>query len=124
MDKSKREISLLTDTDIRLNKLSIIYVGDSEKNHVQKRKQQRAITHEMIKIAIIYGKKTWAFGQIKYTITDRCLENTLYVKHLDKLRGLSVIGDRQKDNRCSILTTYWDTTIRSRKKHHYVNHHY
>lgn len=124
MDKSKRDISLLTDNDIRLQSLSIIYVGGSEKNHVQKRKQQRGITHEMIKIAVAYGVKSWAFGQIKYTLTDRSLENTVYEKHLDKLRGLSVIGDRQTDNRCSILTTYWDTTIRSRKKHHYVNNYY
>lgn len=124
MDKSKREISLLTETDPRLQLLNVIYVGYTKKNHVQKRKQQRGITHDMIKIAIVYGNKSWNYGQIKYTLTDRCLENTVYKKYVDKLRGLSVIGDRQINNQCSILTTYWDSSIKKSKKHCYGHRHH
>ena len=124
MDRSKRQISLLTSIDPYIKDLSIKYSKEKDQIHVQKRKQQRAITDEMIKIALIYGLKSWTYGKVKYVLTDRCLKSTLYYPFLDKLRGLTVIGDRQFNSECSILTTYWDTQVRSRKSNcENDNHH-
>lgn len=120
MDKSKRKIDTLAKNDKKIN-CNLIYIDGIEKNHVEKRKAQRAITHEMLKIAIIYGKSFHSHGAKKHIITDRCLLNTIYEPYIDKLRGLSVVSLKQNDSLYAIVTTYWDIKIRSKKFNYAFN---
>lgn len=84
--------------------------------HTQRRKQQRAINETMMKIALLYGEKDFHGNDIRVTILDKNLRNTIYAKFIDKLRGLRVIWKGELNNP-EIITVYWDfkTKATSRK---------
>lgn len=123
MTKSIKDINLIAFNDPKID-LNLFYIDGLEKNHVEKRKTQRAISHEMIKIAITYGKKEYSHGATRYKLYDRCLFNTPYYKVIDKLRGLCVIAIRQKDNIYAIVTTYWNNHIKRKLTKSYDYYHY
>jgi hypothetical protein len=86
-------------------------------NHLQRRQQQRAISNDMIRVAIAYGQqRSDRRGAIIYTLSDRQLKTSPYAKFTDTLRGLQVIclPDLQT---LQIITTYWnfDSKRKARK---------
>ncbi|WP_041934283.1 hypothetical protein [Gloeothece verrucosa] len=56
---SKQEISLILQQDINQNQIGILQPAFRSKDphHLQRRQQQRAINNDMMKIAILYGRK-------------------------------------------------------------------
>ena len=86
-------------------------------NHLQRRQQQRAISNDMIRVAIAYGQqRSDRHGAIVYTLSDRQLKTSPYAKFTDTLRGLQVIC-LQDLQTLQILTTYWnfDSKRKARK---------
>ena len=83
-------------------------------NHLQRRQQQRAISNDMIQIAIAYGQKRFDHhGATVYTLSDRLLKYSPYAKFTNALRGLQVICIHNL-NSYQILTTYWNFTTKRR----------
>jgi hypothetical protein len=83
-------------------------------NHLQRRQQQRAISNDMIQIAIAYGQKRFDHhGATVYTLSDRLLKHSPYAKFTNALRGLQVICIHNL-NSPQILTTYWNFTTKRR----------
>ena len=86
-------------------------------NHLQRRQQQRAITNDMIQIAIAYGQKRFDHrGATIYTLRDRQLKYSPYAKFTNALRGLQVICILGQP-RLRVITTCWhfDTKQSMRK---------
>jgi hypothetical protein len=118
---SKQELNILVDLDnnIILKQLKF-FENNKDDLHVIRKQQQRAISKNMILIALNYGIKNRSFQDTTYTITDRCLINTKYEKYLSKLRGLTIVGnwtEEQKDNYFVIITCYWNYKVKSRKRY-------
>lgn len=82
-------------------------VSFQDPEHTQRRKQQRAINETMMKIALLYGEKDFHGNDIRVTILDKNLRNTIYAKFIEKLRGLRVIWKGELNNP-EIITVYWD----------------
>ena len=83
-------------------------------NHLERRQQQRAITNDMIRVAIAYGQKRFDHhGAIVYTLCDRVLKFSPYAKFTDDLRGLQVICLHQASTP-RVLTTYWNFNTKKR----------
>lgn len=81
-------------------------INPQDYNHMIRRKQQRAINETMMKIAILYGNKDFHGRDIRFTILDKNLRNTVYAKFIDELRGLRVICKGELSN-TEIITVYW-----------------
>ena len=117
MDTQKR-ISLAIAGDINQERLGSLRIASSQqdKNHLERRKQQRAINEAMIKVALLYGRRHFHKGATVFTLNDRSLKDTPYSKFTDALRGLRVVCFGGLPNP-KILTTYWhrDTKRRVRK---------
>ncbi|MGB3692690.1 MAG: hypothetical protein WA865_03235 [Spirulinaceae cyanobacterium] len=117
MDTHKR-ISLAIAGDVNQKKLGNLRIASSQqdKNHLQRRKQQRAIDEAMIKVALLYGRKHFHKGATVFTLNDRSLRYTPYSRFTDALRGLRVVCFGGLPNP-RILTTYWhlDTKKRVRR---------
>jgi len=76
-------------------------------NHLQRRQQQRAITSEMMQIAIAYGQKHYDHrGATIYTLRDRQLKYSPYAKFTNALRGLQVICILGQPT-LRVITTCW-----------------
>lgn len=80
-------------------------------DHTQRRKQQRAINETMMKIALLYGEKDFHCNDIRVTILDKNLRNTIYANFIDELRGLRVVwkGELHKPE---IITVCWNFKIK------------
>ncbi len=79
-------------------------------NHLQRRQQQRAISTDMIKIAVVYGQKRHDNrGGVIYMLGDRMLNNTPYAHFIDCMRGLCVVC---KADSYSAFTAFWRYTSR------------
>lgn len=111
------QLDTLIASDTKINRI-ILHTISNEKDllHVERKQQQRAITNSMIFIALTYGRKERSFQDLSYKILDRSLLHTEYEKYLDKLRGLTVIGNWQ-ENEFYIITCYWDFIIKNRKRY-------
>ena len=105
-------------TNDRLIRSDCLYYVQNLKDplHILRKKQQRAISDEMILIAIFYGLKKRTYQDWSYTITDRSLRGTPYEKFLDRLRGLTVIGNWE-DKEFHMITSYWDFIVKQRKRY-------
>lgn len=80
-----------------------------DKNHTQRRMQQRAINVNMIRVAIAYGKYQFHSKARTWTVLDKSLRNTVYERAIDRLRGLRIIAPIHKEEECLFITTvYWD----------------
>ncbi|WP_199248087.1 hypothetical protein [[Phormidium] sp. ETS-05] len=114
---ANRKISKLVETDSNTQKIgSIIAVQRSKDlNHLERRQQQRAITNDMMKVALIYGEKGFSRGAVIFTLNDRILQWTPYYKFIDVLRGLRVVCLSGPPNP-KILTAYWHEETRRRAR--------
>ena len=84
-----KQIQQIAATDDRLtSKVDSTTICKSKHlNHLQRRQQQRAITNDMIQIAIAYGQKRFDHhGSTIYTLSDRLLKSP-YAKFTNALRG-------------------------------------
>lgn len=106
--KFSKELSLKIAEDSKIINLdnTKIFRGKKDFYHLDRRKSQRAIDDNMIKIALTYGYKKWIRGALTYTITDRSLKNTLFYKFISSLRGLKVVC-LKKECKLLIKTVYW-----------------
>jgi hypothetical protein len=83
-------------------------------NHLERRQQQRAISNDMIRVAIAYGQQRFdRHGAIIYILSDRKLQCSPYAKFTDALRGLQVICLHNSPD-IQILTTYWNFDTKRR----------
>lgn len=112
---AQTQIRLLVEADSHKNKIGTISIAPKIKdaNHVQRRQQQRAISNAMIKVALMYGRRSFNKGAMIFTLCDRTLQHTVYAKFTDLLRGLTVVCTRHPCNP-QILTTYWQYQIKRR----------
>ena len=114
---ANRNITTLEDTETTPQTVgSIIAVQRSKDlNHLERRQQQRAITNDMMKVALIYGEKGFSRGAVIFTLNDRILQWTPYYKFIDVLRGLRVVCLSGPPNP-KILTAYWHEETRRRAR--------
>lgn len=114
---NKQDLSTLVylDKNIKLKQLSF-FNNVKDNLHVERKQQQRAISLDIILIALNYGDKKRSFQDTTYTLTDRMLINTVYEKYLSKLRGLTIVGN-WVDSTFVIITCFWNYTIKSRKRY-------
>jgi len=97
-----------TDEKVLCSKRYKALEKDKDPGHFERRKQQRAITEEMIQLCITYGEKKRIRGALTYTLLDKNLKNTNYKKYLEKVRGLRVVLNQLKDSdSLGIHTVYW-----------------
>lgn len=106
---------IVLDKTIIFKEINIIS-NDKDIMHVERKKQQRAITNDMILIALFYGKKSRSFQDTSYTVLDRSLFFSAYEKYIDKLRGLTIIGN-WCEGEFYIITCYWNFLVKSRKRY-------
>lgn len=88
-----RQIRQLAAADPKLLELGNIQMvtRQRDRNHVQRRKQQRAIKDSMIRVALGYGNRVYARGALHFQLSDRHLRGTPYARFTDALRGLTVV---------------------------------
>lgn len=112
--KSIKEISL---TNKKLLDVKYSYVESShDPLHILRKQQQRAISDIAVNICLVYGVKKRAIKAWNYTLTDRALKKTRYEPFINSLRGLTIIGNWEK-NTFNIITAYWDFSIKNRKRY-------
>lgn len=106
--------------DERIKKIKSYQVLEKPKDpsHFERRKQQRAITEEMISLCIAYGQMKRVRKAITYSILDKSLIGTPYIKYIESLRGLRVVLDLMDDNsnELGILTVYWLDKVKKKPK--------
>lgn len=115
-----KEINALANLDpLLINKQLEYFVAVKDELHVIRNQQQRAITTNMILIALNYGLRKHSYQDITYTLTDRSLINSKYEKYLSKLRGLTIVGNWDFNNADNfiLITCFWNYTIKSRKRY-------
>lgn len=110
-----KQLSQMLENDEQIHQLIQItaVTKASDPNHLQRRQQQRAISNNMIKLAIIYGQRQFSHGALTFTLTDRNLRTTPYYRFIDALRGLRVVCIEGLPNP-QILTAYWHEKTRHR----------
>ncbi len=103
---------LLTD-DSRTDSLPEFFLSGSisDPNHTKRRMQQRAISTDMIELALLYGKQEYYSHAKTYTILDKTLKNTPYQRFVDKLRGLRVIA-LETARGLKVTSVYWAWNLR------------
>ena len=111
MNDTLKEL-IQTDEKILYSKKYTTLKKEKDPEHYERRKQQRAITDEMVQLCIAYGYKKRIRGATTYTILDKNLKNTNYKKYLEKLRGLRVVLNKLDNNDLGIHTVYWVDKIR------------
>lgn len=83
--------------------------------HARKRMHQRAIKPWMVEVALNYGEAIFdGRGCIRYTITDKALENTPYESNREQLRGLCVVVSISDG---TIVTVEWVHNLRRKYPH-------
>jgi hypothetical protein len=111
MDTHKHIESLvLADGKIKQTKRFLTAYRVKDRNHLQRRQQQRAISDSMIEVALMYGKKRYNQGALLYTLSDRTLKQSPYAQLTDKLRGLTVVCVQGCETP-HVLTAYWHKAI-------------
>lgn len=113
-----KEISRIFQSDSNRTKIQSLTLARPQKDldHVSRRQQQRAISDEMLRIALLYGRKTYNRGAVIYTLSDRTLEKTPYLKFTHTLRGLRVIC-KQGVPYPLVLTAYWHHETKHRARY-------
>ena len=113
----REELKLLLDEDDSLIYTSFEVVENPrDPNHLKRKQQQRAITNEVILLCLNYGVKRRTYQDHSFTLTDRGLFNTPYFKHLDKLRGATIIGNWNDEGVFQVITSYWNFVVKQRKR--------
>lgn len=103
---------LLTD-DTKVERLPDFFLAGTitDPNHTKRRMQQRAISTDMIELALLYGKKEYCSNAKTFTILDKTLRHTPYRKFIDKLRGLRVIA-LETARGLKVTSVYWAWDLR------------
>ncbi|MGB7414030.1 MAG: DUF4258 domain-containing protein [Thermosynechococcaceae cyanobacterium] len=90
-----------------------IHYSPRDRNHFRRRLQQRAISWDMIKLAIAYGRFEYHSRARTWTLLDRSLSHTPYSRFIDKLRGLRIIAAQYStDSTLRLSTAYWAYDLR------------
>ena len=90
-----------------------IFCSTKDRNHFNRRLQQRAINWDMIQLAIAYGKFKYHSHAQPWTLLDRSLIYTPYARFIDKLRGLRIIATNySSDETLRLSTAYWAYDLR------------
>ncbi|HBE17143.1 MAG TPA: hypothetical protein DEG17_23815 [Cyanobacteria bacterium UBA11149] len=113
--KFQKQLSQLISTDDIIKTLPRIeaFCSAKDHNHLNRRLQQRAISWDMIKLALAYGKQQYHSGATTWTLLDKSLEYTPYARFIDKLRGLRIIAaNYSSDNTLKLSTAYWAYDLR------------
>jgi hypothetical protein len=115
MNRNFHQMQVLVAKDEKTQFLGDIlpYHNSKDWDHFQRRKQQRAVNNDMIKIALAYGRKKFIYGAVTFTLTDRNLSDSPYTKFDDMLRGLRVVCQVAPPNPI-IITTYWDYKVKQK----------
>lgn len=103
------------DSNIQNNIINFNYNNKKDPNHLIRKQSQRAISYEMLLICLHYGSRKKTYNKYSYTLTDRCLYNSIYYKFLHKLRGLTIIGVWKK-GQFTPITSYYNFNVRSVKR--------
>jgi hypothetical protein len=75
--------------------------------------QQRAISWDMVKLAIAYGRFEYFSQAETWTLLDKSLVYTPYIGFVDRLRGLRIIAANYSFNEnFKIITAYWAYDLR------------
>lgn len=107
MNASLKELILADERVISSKRYSTLQ-KDKDPEHYERRKQQRAITEEMVQLCITYGEKKRIRGALTFTLLDKNLKHTNYNKYLEKVRGLRVVLNQLDNNSAlGIHTVYW-----------------
>lgn len=103
---------LLTD-DTKIETLPNFFLAGTldDPNHTKRRMQQRAISNDMVELALLYGKKEYYSHAKTFTILDKTLKHTPYHKFIDSLRGLRVIG-LETARGLKVMSVYWAWNLR------------
>lgn len=111
--KLVQQLQSLLHQDSKKTQLPTFSLNGSSRdpNHTQRRMQQRAISEEMIAVALLYGKQEYHTRAKTFTILDRTLKNTPYHKFVDKLRGLRVIATETAEG-LMVTSVYWAWDLR------------
>ena len=101
------KLSMITDYEV--------IIKDKDPNHYERRKQQRAITEQMVAVCLGYGLKKYIRGAKTYTLLDKSLKGTPYIKYIEKLRGLRVVLNNLPNASLGIETVYWVYEVKKRR---------
>ena len=109
---TQKKIEQLACTDNSVQRIGTLAIAHNsrDRNHLQRRQQQRGISEAMMRIALAYGKKQYRRGALVYVLNDRALKDSPYVQFTDALRGLTVVC-LQGMSSVQIITTYWNYLI-------------
>lgn len=108
--KFSKSLHCLTEKDPKITQIPELVIGGTynDKNHAQRRMQQRAINRDMIKVTIAYGKYKIHSKALTWTMLDKCLRNTRYESLVSNLRGLRIIAQLTDiEQELFIITVYW-----------------
>lgn len=109
--KTSQALRELSERDTRKPPKWEPLIFNRDPQHLEIGMQNRAITPQMIDIALMYGVKSHIRGATSRTITDRSLRNTPYEKFTDELRGLRLICHEGGDV-VRISTAYWADDVK------------
>ncbi|MEH2316919.1 DUF4258 domain-containing protein [Nostoc sp.] len=120
-----KKLNQIFQSDENKNKLGTLKVKINPKdhNHTERRQQQRAINETMMNIALLYGEKDFHCRDIRFTLLDKNLRNTVYAPFIDELRGLRVICKIGLPTP-EIITVYWHNKTKRkvrRSAHQFLN---
>lgn len=109
----KKSLKQLVEVDAIIARLPQLRAStrDDDDSHLSRRMQQRAVSWEMIKVAVAYGKKEYCNRALTFTLLDKNLRGTSYAPLTDSLRRLRVIC-REVEDSLRISTVYWAKDIR------------
>jgi hypothetical protein len=112
---TKKQLTLIVESDTNKKKIGTIRIAprNKDRNHLQRRQQQRAINNAMIQVALMYGRKRFHKGALIFTLNDRTLRQSPYAQFTDVLRGLTVVCLNGLPNP-QILTVYWHNDTKDR----------
>lgn len=113
--KFTKQLRMLVSQDQAVQKIPDLFLTGkyTDRNHVQRRMQQRAINLDMMKLAIAYGEVEFHSKAKTWTLLDKSLENTPYSYFADKLRGLRLIAlPKLQDEIIYVTTVYWSYALR------------
>jgi hypothetical protein len=113
--KLNKKLYRLTQLDRKVQNLPSIkvYSRAKDSNHFVRRLQQRAISWNMIKLAIAHGEFQYHSHAKTWTLLDKNLQFTPYRKYIDKLRGLRIIALNNSSQNILLLTTaYWSYDLK------------
>jgi hypothetical protein len=113
--KFQKHLSQLVSRDDTIDNLPQIetFCPTKDQNHFNRRLQQRAISWDMIRLALAYGNFQYHSHAQTWTLLDKSLQYTPYARFIGKLRGLRIIATEYSlDDTLQLVTAYWAYDLR------------